>query len=131
MRCPGPLDSIGRPTGKKPNKALRGQTRCFDCATKEAFAYQRKCGRPKETVVKKSGRVVLGVREMAALRYRIWERSGGQCERIDEDDVRCPNMFGWSSMHLHHIIYRSQGGSDSEENCAGWCQPCHKTEHNQ
>lgn len=31
---------------------------------------------------------------------------------------------------IHHVIYRSAGGSDEVSNLVGLCRPCHQKAHN-
>ena len=49
------------------------------------------------------------------LRRKVYERDGGQC-------VLC----GGAGAHIHHIIFRSQGGKDEAENLVTLCGSCHE-----
>lgn len=52
------------------------------------------------------------------LRRQIYERDEGQC-------VLC----GGSGAHIHHIIFRSQGGKDEPRNLVTLCGHCHERAH--
>ena len=47
-------------------------------------------------------------------RRAVWERCKGRCE-----------YCGKKAIDPHHIIYRSQGGSNEEENLIALCRKCH------
>lgn len=89
----------------------------------------------------RSGKIRLDAKGMAELRWTVFCRSQGQCENDIDGiqfvhgeplrlSVRCPNRISWDYFHLHHIIHRSLGGSDTEENTAAACVPCHSAHHN-
>jgi 5-methylcytosine-specific restriction endonuclease McrA len=53
---------------------------------------------------------------------------------IGEQDVwfceACGRQFRIDNgLDIHHIIFRSQGGSDDVENCACLCRKCHTRAH--
>lgn len=55
------------------------------------------------------------------------------CNAIHKRDKwRCavPRCRRRSSLHSHHIIYRSHGGDDIAENLITLCSTCHKAVHN-
>lgn len=52
------------------------------------------------------------------LRREIYERDGGQC-------VLC----GGAGAHIHHIVFRSQGGKDEPDNLVTLCGSCHEKAH--
>ncbi len=52
------------------------------------------------------------------LRREIYERDGGQC-------VLC----GGRGAHIHHIVFRSQGGKDAADNLVTLCGSCHEKAH--
>ena len=85
----------------------------------------------KHAKITKSGRVILDAKGMKALGEAVFERAGGQCENYvnhryaDFGLMRC--VFG--PQELHHIVYRSHGGSDSELNTAAICLHCHHEIH--
>ena len=54
----------------------------------------------------------------AATRKLIMERDGGLC-------VRC----GAKAVHIHHVIYRSQGGLGTVDNGVSVCERCHSFAH--
>jgi hypothetical protein len=53
------------------------------------------------------------------IRRIVWERSGGMCERCHARRIA----------HLHHAVYRSQGGTGEIANAIGLCIPCHEAAH--
>lgn len=51
---------------------------------------------------------------------------------LNRDDYTCQHCKGKrkdSKLEVHHIIFRSQGGSDEESNLITLCHTCHKTLH--
>jgi hypothetical protein len=51
---------------------------------------------------------------------------------LDRDEYVCQNCKGKSkdsSLHVHHIIFRSNGGSDEQENLITLCKTCHDSLH--
>jgi predicted HNH restriction endonuclease len=62
------------------------------------------------------------------LRARLLERDGGLCRacgvRLDPDGGLVPN-----ALHCHHLIHRSQLGSDTLENLVSLCAQCHRRHH--
>lgn len=55
---------------------------------------------------------------------------------IQADGYKCGNRYCWSLdkrtpgvLKAHHIIYRSQGGSDIIENLITLCPQCHRKAH--
>lgn len=52
------------------------------------------------------------------LRREIYERDEGQC-------VIC----GSPGAHIHHIVFRSQGGKDAADNLVTLCGSCHEKAH--
>jgi 5-methylcytosine-specific restriction endonuclease McrA len=57
--------------------------------------------------------------EAARLRMKIMER----------DNWRCQFCGTRSNLQVHHIIYRSHGGPDSENNLITACVTCHEEIH--
>ena len=55
---------------------------------------------------------------VSQIRRQIFNRQEGVC-------VNCPEMFTYSSMHLHEKIHRGEGGEISLENSEGLCAACH------
>ena len=51
-------------------------------------------------------------------RYRIFERDGWRC--------RVPGCSSRRNLHAHHVIYRSHGGCDDDENLAVLCATHHQ-----
>ena len=56
-----------------------------------------------------------------ATRQAVLERDNGQCQACGQ--------AGDNRLQLHHVIYRSQGGSHDEENLVTLCFDCHKDVH--
>lgn len=77
----------------------------------------------------RSGRVILDGPETGALRLRIFERAEWRCEWKPDEVNRCTNGITWESMIMHHVIFRSHGGPDTEENCVGICKSCDDSIH--
>jgi hypothetical protein len=80
--------------------------------------------------------------DMAQLRRDVFERSGGQCERLrgfencrgDYVEVRCPNRFPLDGsifvrMHLAHRTHGRGKRSDTLETTIASCSSCHFAEH--
>lgn len=57
----------------------------------------------------------------AELRRVVLERDHEQC-------VAC-GRGGENILQLHHLVYRSQGGTHTEENLATLCRDCHDDVH--
>jgi 5-methylcytosine-specific restriction endonuclease McrA len=57
--------------------------------------------------------------EAALLRLKILER----------DNWRCQFCGARSNLQVHHIVFRSHGGIDSEENLITACADCHQSLH--
>jgi hypothetical protein len=53
------------------------------------------------------------------VRETVLERSNGMCERCGMRRIA----------HLHHAVYRSQGGTGELSNAIGLCIPCHEAAH--
>ncbi len=82
----------------------------------------------------RSGKIREDAQGMALLRWCVFNRSlnrhRNQCENLLESGRRCLNFLTWETFHLHHIISRGRGGSDTEENCMALCPGCHFDTHN-
>lgn len=72
--------------------------------------------------------------------YRHWGyQQGGnygfentKAKVLNRDNYTCQNCKGKhkdSKLEVHHIIYRSNGGSDEEENLITLCHTCHSGIH--
>lgn len=89
--------------------------------------------RPKKRVRKeswRSGRIREDSAGMARLRSEAYERSQGKCECVLADPKRiCERRATWIDGHMHHIVHRSQGGSDVLENVAFINRLCHAEIH--
>lgn len=54
------------------------------------------------------------------VRTRVFARADGFCE-VTLDGARCSRR----PQDTHHVVKRSQGGEDSEDNEVALCRPCH------
>ena len=54
-----------------------------------------------------------------ALKLRVFVRAHGLCEDCKTARATDP----------HHVVFRSHGGDDSEENLRALCRPCHDARH--
>jgi 5-methylcytosine-specific restriction endonuclease McrA len=50
---------------------------------------------------------------------RVLERDGERCQRCGAED----------GLHVHHIVFRSQGGTHDEDNLVTVCNNCHEDIH--
>lgn len=82
----------------------------------------------RESAPWRQQRIRLDAKGMWALRSEVFARAQFQCENLIYGE-RCPAKIGWHSFQLHHIIHRSQGGSDSAENTLALCWDCHEDHH--
>ncbi len=48
---------------------------------------------------------------------------------FDRDGWRCRSCNSRNNLHAHHIVYRSQGGEDTDENICTLCESCHSGLH--
>jgi 5-methylcytosine-specific restriction endonuclease McrA len=48
---------------------------------------------------------------------------------VDRDNWRCQFCGTRSNLQVHHIIYRSHGGADGEDNLISLCAACHEGIH--
>jgi 5-methylcytosine-specific restriction endonuclease McrA len=71
------------------------------------------------------GRLFLYGKDWGPHRERLFERTGGHCERIT-----CGRRITLETMQSHHYpVSRGKGGSDDLDNLVGTCHFCHKAEH--
>ncbi len=61
-------------------------------------------------------------KEWSRIRETVIERDGGKC-------IDCGSQLGPSDTHIHHVIPRSVGGSDTEANLVSLCAACHAGKH--
>ena len=58
------------------------------------------------------------------------EQYSALCQRVmTRDGWKCRSCNFRNNLHVHHIIYRSQGGEDASWNLVTLCEPCHSGEH--
>jgi 5-methylcytosine-specific restriction endonuclease McrA len=48
---------------------------------------------------------------------------------LERDNWRCQLCGARSNLQVHHIVYRSHGGPDSEDNLITACVTCHEQIH--
>jgi hypothetical protein len=98
----------------------------------------------------RSGRIRLDGPEMGKLRWAVFQRSQGFCEgllcdgeririrhstiaeAVGERWTRCMAPIEWDGPKkfiLHHIDFRSHGGSDTEANTRAICKNCDSAQH--
>jgi 5-methylcytosine-specific restriction endonuclease McrA len=69
----------------------------------------------------------------ARARQRLWSAVTRQA--IADNGGRCafaiPDVCQGAAVDGHHLLPRSQGGTDTQENCAALCRACHEyvTQH--
>ena len=87
--------------------------------------------RRKVRTSKLFGRVRLDSEGMRKLREEAFARSYSEnVWRVNICENRgCYQTILWETFHLHHLIHRSQLGSDVIENVAAICAECHANEH--
>ena len=56
------------------------------------------------------------------LKVKLFERQKGKC-------VVCEGTCDWRGWHLHHVVFRSQGGKSDKSNCVLVCAGCHALYH--
>jgi hypothetical protein len=88
----------------------------------------------KARVSWRSGKIRLDALGMGLLRLEVFARSENRhrnrCENKLEDGARCQHTIFWGTFHLHHIVSRGRGGSDTDENTMALCPGCHFDSHN-
>ena len=50
-------------------------------------------------------------------------------QALERDDWRCQHCGAMTNLEVHHAQFRSQQGSDSEDNLITLCAHCHKLTH--
>lgn len=48
---------------------------------------------------------------------------------LKRDNYQCQACYDTEHLTIHHIIYRSQGGGDEDENLITLCETCHGDVH--
>ncbi len=69
-----------------------------------------------ETYFKKQNKIKPGEPIPEEVRREVWERCHGRCE-----------YCGKKAVDPHHIVPRSQNGSNEKENLIALCRKCHDT----
>jgi len=72
------------------------------------------------------------IKKMMGLKYSerdaiIFVRANGKCEYCDTDLIG--ERLAFDTVQFDHIIPKSKGGGDSEENIAFCCQVCNTAKH--
>lgn len=91
-------------------KSLNKKTCSRACANKQrtGITYAKgKGGAPRKNIVA----------SQAALRKRVFERSGPQCQKCGYDNANI--------LQCHHILPKKSGGGDEIENLMLLCPNCH------
>jgi 5-methylcytosine-specific restriction endonuclease McrA len=100
-------------------EALRVGIQSFcgdDCRTSKQRSYQSTTGPHKRSRMKpKKPKNPMP----EALRDAVIASDGGRCRRCRTSD----------GLHVHHIVYRSQGGGHVAENLITLCYTCHDVVH--
>jgi 5-methylcytosine-specific restriction endonuclease McrA len=72
-----------------------------------------------ERLSQKRPRLVLKLEEYDQLRTRVLQRDGWKCQ--------CCGIS--KDLHIHHLVHRSQLGSDESDNLITLCAGCHRRQH--
>jgi len=72
-------------------------------------------------MLRKVKRIKLGKQIYRRLMKRVLERGGWQCQKCGSPE----------NLQVHHMIKRSQQGSDALGNLVSLCADCHMEEHGQ
>jgi 5-methylcytosine-specific restriction endonuclease McrA len=48
---------------------------------------------------------------------------------LERDNHECTQCSATDPLEVHHIVYRSQGGTDELDNLTTLCEPCHTAIH--
>ena len=92
----------------------------------------------KRSVLDMKGRCHLKGKDVEPFRRKIFERSGGQCEKwrwynlggpAVQTMCRCMNTITWETMEMHHSP-SGYARYDSMESVKGICHECHIASHN-
>ena len=64
-------------------------------------------------------------------RLRLDSRSYRELHRqvLERDGWRCQNCGSMQNLQVHHLTFRSQSGSDVEQNLITLCAKCHVAMH--
>lgn len=96
-----------------------------------SLGFNRPKNKGRRERVSKSGQITLSKKNWRALVQDVWFDAGGRCENtITVPGLvahRCPNKAN----DPHHLIFRSQGGSDTKENVFAACRFCHDAKHDE
>ena len=64
----------------------------------------------------------------AELRRQVWERDGRRC-RVCGTSLALATGNPFVDLHAHHVVFRSQGGTDDLSNLVSLCHACHEGVH--
>lgn len=64
-----------------------------------------------------------------SLRLNLEEYSALCALVANRDEWKCKHCGFRNNLHVHHIIYRSQGGADEMSNLVTLCNACHEAVH--
>lgn len=115
VRCP----TCGRPAGEGCVSVQRGLPQPKPHRQRDTRARLEGQGR---RIAKRQRRRVRQIPE--AVRIAVFSRACGQCEAAAVDGRGCSGR-----MHYHHVLRRSQGGTDTEQNLLYVCEQHHRRIH--
>lgn len=105
---------------------MSAKRRCGNC--KEFF--------PKDEMIETTVQAFCSIDCLNEKRYSPKKRakkgsipSGVRAQVLERDKNICRLCKTKDNLHLHHIIYRSQGGKHIESNLVTLCMWCHDTVH--
>ena len=67
--------------------------------------------------------------QSARRRIEVYQRVCAEVDRRDGENCRCCGVWVGETRHHHHIVYRSQRGTDSTDNLLVLCARCHDAAH--
>lgn len=71
-----------------------------------------------------------GLTSCEALRRLVENNYAELCRRVwTKQEGKCWECGRFRPLSFHHVVHRSKGRIDSEDNLRGLCQPCHGREH--
>lgn len=88
------------------------------------------CPKPRPRIHDRAARLLARQALANAARAAIWRRDGSRC-RVCGKHVKKGAVDSVEAGHMHHLTYRSQGGTDKDwEGLVLLCCWCHSAVHN-